>query len=65
MHKRTNDGSTADHQAVESLLNQEFRIRVQSTGGLIKQQNGWILQDGSCNGHALYHEQAQQEQQSS
>lgn len=50
---RHHDGASPHHDAVQRVLHHFLRLRVQSTGGFIQQQNCWVLQNGSGDGNAL------------
>jgi hypothetical protein len=49
-----NNGSTAFHGSVESLLHDLLTFLVQGTGGLVKNEDLRIFYQGSCNGDALF-----------
>ena len=47
------DGGTCGHQPFQGILHQAFAFGVEGTGGLVKDEDGWILQYGPCYGDAL------------
>ena len=42
---RNDDRRTPFHQVLQRLLHQAFAFRIQGTGGLIQEQDGWVLQN--------------------
>ena len=47
------DGGTMLHQTLKGLLHQMLALCIQRTGGLIKNQDGRILEYGTCYAYAL------------
>ncbi len=47
------NGSTTLHQSLQGLLYQSLRLGVESRGGLVKDEDRGILQDGTGNRHTL------------
>ena len=44
---------TADHRRFQCTLHQAFGFRIERAGGFIEQEQGRILQQGTCDGDAL------------
>src|SRR5262249_60862949 len=42
-----------DHEALERLLHEPFRLRVEGRGGLVEDQDGRVLEDRAGDGQAL------------
>ena len=47
------DGSAANHDFGESLLDETLRIFIKSTGGLVKKQDRGVTDDSSCDSDTL------------
>ena len=48
------DDRPANRESFQRVLDQSFALSVQGRSGLIQNQNGRILQDGSRDGDALF-----------
>ena len=48
-----NNGGAPHHQPLQGILDQPLRLSIQSTGGLVQQQNPGVLQYGPGYGHPL------------
>src|SRR5437867_7193901 len=47
------EGGPAMHQAGQSLANKRFRFRIDGRGGLVQDQDGWVVHDGPSQGDSL------------
>ena len=47
------NGGTRLHESFQRILHQAFRLGIESGSGFIENQDGRILQNGTCNGDAL------------
>jgi hypothetical protein len=48
------DGGASFHQAIKGFFDEEFAFCVKGAGGFVEDQDAWIFEYGSRNGHPLF-----------